>query len=145
MKIEYPQNPDTPVSHLPFSPVVRYGDLLFVSGQASVDATGRVVPDTFEGEMRRSLDHLKKVLEDAGSDLRHVVQVRSYLRDPEDGPRYQEIYREYFQPPYPARTTVTNCLPPTLRFEVECVAVVRREKGTVFEEAGGLPEALPRV
>ena len=41
--IEYPKSPNTPVSHLPFSPAVRFGDLIFVSGQASVDKTGKII------------------------------------------------------------------------------------------------------
>lgn len=126
MEIEYPKLPDTPVSHLPFSPVVKYGDLLFVSGQASVDATGKIIEDTFEGEMRRSLDNMKKILEDAGSDLKHVVQTRNYLRDSADGTIYQRIYKEYFSEPFPARTTISHCLSPALKYEVECIAVVKK-------------------
>ena len=122
-KIQYPRKADTPVSHLPFSPATRVGDLIFVSGQASVDATGKIVPDTFDGEVRRSLDNLRKVLEAAGSDLQHVVQTRNYVRDAANVPRYNELYREYFSAPFPARTTITNCLPPTLHYEVECIAV----------------------
>ena len=125
MPIQYPKNPDTPVSHLPFSPAVRVGGLIFVSGQASVDATGKIVPDTFEGEFRRSMENLRKVVESAGSDLRHVVQTRNYVRDPANVARYNELYREYFSAPHPARTTITNCLPPTLHYEIECVAVVK--------------------
>ena len=124
-QIQYPKNPDTPVSHLPFSPATRVGDLIFVSGQASVDATGKIVPDTFEGEFRRSVENLRKVLESAGSDLRHVVQTRNYVRDPANVARYTELYREYFSAPYPARTTITNCLPVALHFEIECIAVVK--------------------
>ena len=123
--VTYPRDPDTPVSHLPFSPAVRVGDLIFVSGQASVDATGKIVPDTFEGEFRRSVENLRKVLETAGSDLKHVVQTRNYVRDAVNVPRYNELYREYFTEPFPARTTITDCLPPTLQFEIECVAVPR--------------------
>jgi 2-iminobutanoate/2-iminopropanoate deaminase len=41
-------------------------------------------------------------------------------------PRYNELYREYFSQPYPTRTTITNCLPPTLRYEIEAVAVKRQ-------------------
>ena len=125
MPIQYPKNPDTPVSHLPFSPAVRVGGLIFVSGQASGDATGTIVPDTFEGEFRRSMENLRKVVESAGSDLRHVVQTRNYVRDPANVARYNELYREYFSAPHPARTTITNCLPPTLHYEIECVAVVK--------------------
>ena len=124
-QIHHPRNPDTPVSHLPFSPAVRVGDLIFVSGQASVDVTGKLVPDTFEGEFRRSVENMRKVLESAGSDLKHVVQTRNYVRDPANVARYNELYREYFPAPHPARTTITNCLPPALHFEIECIAVVK--------------------
>lgn len=125
-KVDYPLDPDTPVSDLPFSPVVRIGDLILVSGQASVDATGKIVPDTFEGEFRRSLENLRKVLQTAGSDLSGVVQTRNYVRDPSDLPLYNQLYREFFRSPFPARTTITNCLPQSLRYEIECVAVVLR-------------------
>jgi len=120
---EYPRNPDTPVSHLPFSPAVKVGDLIFVSGQASVDVTGKIVPDTFEGEFRRSVENLRKVLESAGVTLAQVIQTRNYVRDPANVGRFNELYREYFSAPFPARTTITNCLPPTLHYEIECVAV----------------------
>ncbi|MSU52154.1 MAG: reactive intermediate/imine deaminase [Opitutia bacterium] len=123
--VTYPRDANTPVSHLPFSPAVRVGDLILVSGQASVDATGQIVPDTFEGEFRRSIENMRQVLESAGSDLRHVVQTRNYVREPANVARYNELYREYFSAPFPARTTITNCLPPTLQYEVECVAVAR--------------------
>jgi 2-iminobutanoate/2-iminopropanoate deaminase len=125
MTISYPSAPGTPRSHLPFSPAVRVGDLLFVSGQASVDATGAIIDDDFEGEMRRSIANLKAILEDSGSDLAHVVQTRNYVRYPEDLQLYNRLYREFFGEPFPARTTITNCLSGTLKYEIECIAVVR--------------------
>jgi 2-iminobutanoate/2-iminopropanoate deaminase len=121
--ITYPRNSDTPTSHLPFSPSVCFGDLIFISGQASVDATGQIVSDTFEGEFRRSIENVRKVLAAAGSDLAHVIQTRNYVRDAADVPLYNQLYREYFSEPFPARTTITNCLPPALRYEIEVVAV----------------------
>ncbi|MBX7208281.1 MAG: RidA family protein [Verrucomicrobiaceae bacterium] len=124
--VSYPRDPGTPASHLPFSPSVVVGDLIFVSGQASVDKTGKIVADTFEGEFRRSVENLREVLLSAGSDLAHVVQTRNYVRDPADVALFNELYREYFQAPFPSRTTITGCLPPTLRFEIEAVAVKKR-------------------
>ena len=124
-KVTFPINPDTPVSHLPFSPVARVGDLVFVSGQASVDATGKIISDTFEGEFRRSVENLRKVLQTAGCDLNDVIQTRNYVRDAAEVPLYNQPYREYFSAPFPTRTTITNCLPPALRYEIECVAVAR--------------------
>lgn len=124
--IEYPSAPDTPRSHLPFSPATKVGELIFVSGQASVDATGKIVSDSFEGEMRRSIENLRKVLEDAGSDLAHVVQTRNYVRDDADLALYNRIYPEYFKAPFPARTTITNCLGAALRYEIDCIAVATK-------------------
>lgn len=124
--VSYPQDASTPTSHLPFSPCVQVGDLIFVSGQASVDEKGNIVGDSFEGEFRRSVENLRKVLESAGSDLQHVVQTRNYVRDAVDVPLFNQLYREYFSAPFPARTTITNCLPPSLRFEIEAVAVKRQ-------------------
>ncbi len=135
--VSYPRDPDTPTSHLPFSPAVRVGDLILVSGQASVDAAGAIVPDTFEGEFRRAVENLRQVLVAAGSDLAHVVQTRNYVRDAEDLPLYNKLYREYFTAPFPARTTITNCLPPTLRYEIECVAVARGAAPAAGADAGG--------
>jgi 2-iminobutanoate/2-iminopropanoate deaminase len=123
--IEYPLDPDTPRSHLPFSPAVRVGQFVFVSGQASVDATGRIVADSFEGEMRRSMDNLARVLATAGSDMAHVVQTRNYVRDAERVAEFNALYPRFFSAPFPARTTITNCLSPALQFEIEAIAVVR--------------------
>ena len=123
--VSYPRSADTPVSSLPFSPAVVVGDLIFISGQASVDQQGNIVSDTFEGEFRRSIENVRRVLEAAGSDLAHVVQTRNYVRDAEEVPLFNKLYREYFSEPFPARTTITNCLPPALRYEIETVAVRR--------------------
>ena len=106
-----------------YSAAVGWGDLIFISGQASVDEMGTIIPGTFEEEFRRSVENLRLAVEGAGSDLKHVVSVRSYVRDPANLPLYNQLYREYFQPPLPARTTLTNCLPDTLHFELECVAI----------------------
>ena len=118
---------EVPSSHLPFSPAVKAGGFVFVSGQASVDESGTIVSDTFAGEMRRSFENVAKVLSGAGLTLSDVVQVRSYVRDADDLAQYNEIYREFFQPPYPARTTITNCLPEALRFEVDVVAIAKSD------------------
>ena len=123
--IEYPRKEGTPVSFRPFSPAVKVGDLIFVSGQASVDLQGNIVPDTFDGEFRRSMENLKKVVEDSGSDMKHVIQTRNYIRDPDNVVRFNELYREYFSAPFPSRTTITGCLK-GLHYEVECIAVVKR-------------------
>lgn len=122
--IRYPESSDMPHSHLPFSPAVIVGNLIFVSGQASVDKTGKIISDTFEGECRRSIENLIEVVEKSGSRREYIVQTRNYVRDPEDGPTFNRIYAEYFSHPLPARTTISRCLSDALKFEIECVAVL---------------------
>ena len=90
-----------------------------------VDASGQIVSDTFEGEFRRSVENLRKVLEAAGCTLADVIQTRNYVRDASDVVEYNKLYREYFTEPYPTRTTITNCLPPALKYEIEAVAVAK--------------------
>jgi 2-iminobutanoate/2-iminopropanoate deaminase len=114
--------PEVPRSHLPFSPAIEAGGFVFVSGQASVDGTGKIINDTFEGEMRRSIENVQKVLAAAGLGLRDVVRVTSYLGRQEDLAEYNKIYREYFSEPYPARSTLMGVLGALLKYEVDVVA-----------------------
>lgn len=121
--IQYPVPADVFASPLPFSPATQVGNLLFVSGQASTDEKGQIVSDTFEGEFRRSMENLRRILLAAGSDFNKVARVNAYVKNPADVPQYNQLYREYFQPPFPARTTITNCLGKLL-FEIDVIAVV---------------------
>ncbi|RRB07482.1 RidA family protein [Larkinella rosea] len=115
-----------PKSHLPFSPGIISGDYLFVSGQASVDDSGQIVDDTFEGECRRSFENLKRIVEAAGASLDDAVQVRNYVGKQEYLAEFNAIYREYFNAPFPARTTLIGCLGDLLKFEVDAVFLVRK-------------------
>ncbi len=113
---------DVPGSHLPFSPGILAGGFLFVSGQASVDKAGQIVVDTFEGEFRRSMENVQKVLAGAGLTLSDVVQVRCYVDSPDDLAEYNKLYRDVFREPFPARSTIVNCLGGKLKFEIDVVA-----------------------
>ena len=115
------------VSTLPFSSAVQAGSFLFVSGQASVDpASGAIISDTFEGEMRRSFDNLRRVLESLGCSFAQIVSIRCYVDCQERLDEYNRIYREIMPPPFPARTTLIGVLGEAfLKFEVD--AVVYRE------------------
>ncbi|AKR55218.1 Endoribonuclease L-PSP [Devosia sp. H5989] len=113
-------------SSLPFSPGFIAGDIMFVSGQASVDPeTGKIIPGTFEEEMRRSIANLKAILEAGGLSLDHVVNVRSYVADENDLALYNQIYPEYFAQPAPTRSTIVGVLGTKLKFELDCFAYAR--------------------
>ena len=122
MHVEMIEGANVPRSSLPFSPGIRVGELVFVSGQASLDEQGAIVADSFSGEMRRSFENLERVLAGAGLGLPNVVQVRAYVDDAGHLAEYNLIYREYFGEPLPARTTLIGCLGGTLKFEVDAVA-----------------------
>lgn len=110
-------------SSRPFTAAAEANGFVFVSGQASVDPEGNIIPGTFEEEMRRSMDNVVAILEDVGLTLADVVRVTAYIRDHGNGARYNEIYREYFSDPVPTRTTLSGCLSPSLQFEVDVIAV----------------------
>ena len=110
-------------SHLPFSAAVEANGFVFLSGQASVDAEGNIVPGSFEEQMRRALQNVTDILRSAGLGLENVVRVTSYVQDPSDVLRFNQLYREYFTAPYPARTTITSCLPAAIKFEIDVIAV----------------------
>jgi len=111
-----------PQSHLPFSPAIKAGDYVFISGQASVDDEGKIVNGTFAEECRRSFENLGKILRAAGLDFSDVIQVRNYVNHQEDLAEFNQIYREFFSTPFPARTTIMGCLGTLLKFEVDAVA-----------------------
>ena len=110
-------------SHLPFSPAIKAGDLVFISGQASVDSeTGAVIKGSFEDEMRRSIENLIEILKVENLTLDNVINVKAYVAKEEDLKLYNSIYAEYFKNPLPSRSTIVNVLPSFLKFELDCVA-----------------------
>lgn len=112
-------------SHLPFSPGIIAGDIMYISGQASVDGeTGAIIVGTFEEEMRRSIENLRAVLEAGGLTLDHVINVKSYVASQDDLALYNKIYPEYFAQPLPTRSTIVGVLGTFLKFELDCVAYV---------------------
>src|SRR5438128_857803 len=90
---------------LPFSHAARIGNLIFVSGQASVDLeTGDIISASFAGEMERSIGNLRLILEKAGASWKDIVKVGCYVRRDEDLAEYNQLYRRFFFEPFPART-----------------------------------------
>ena len=118
-------------SDLPFSPAIIAGDLMFVSGQASVDPDrGVIISGTFEQEMRRSIENLRSILEAAGLSLDNVINVKSYVGEQSDLPEYNRIYAEYFTAPLPTRSTIIGVLGTMLKFELDgiaCVSTTRQQ------------------
>lgn len=112
-------------SNLPFSPGYIAGDFMFISGQASVDRDdGHIIVDSFEGEVRRSIENLRAILESAGLSLDNVINARCYLGSQDDVAEHNRIYAEYFSEPRPVRTTLVNVLGTGLKYEIDAIAYV---------------------
>lgn len=108
----------------PYSPVVRAGDWLYVSGQASTDpVTMEIIPGTFAEEFARTVDNLRRVLAIAGASFDDIVKCVGMVRDEEDLGEYNALYMAAFQHPRPARTTHVGSVT-RIRFEIECTAYV---------------------
>ncbi|MBN2186265.1 MAG: RidA family protein [Dehalococcoidia bacterium] len=108
---------------LPFSPAIKAGDYIFVSGQAGfIDSDGREVKG-IEAQTRQCLENIKQVLEAAGSSLNDVVKVTVFLRHADHFSQMNEVYQSYFPKDYPARSAlVTGLVIPSMLVEIECIA-----------------------
>ena len=116
------QLPDLPPPAGAYSPGVRAGNLLFVSGQTPRDpATGQIVGTTIEEQTRVTLANVERIVRLAGATLSQVVSVTVYLADDNDWGRFNEVYKTVFEAPYPTRAVVGAQLR-GIRVEVSAVA-----------------------
>lgn len=108
----------------PYSPAIVYENLVFVSGQGPVDPkTGQFVKGDIVAETRRAIENVRLVLEAAGSSLADVLKVTLYLADMNDFQTANQVYREYFGPVFPARTTIqAGRLPFDIKVEIDVIA-----------------------
>jgi 2-iminobutanoate/2-iminopropanoate deaminase len=108
----------------PYSPALRAGSLLFVSGQVPIDpASGQMVGGDIGAQTRRVLDNVGALLTAAGLSFNHIVRTTVYLADMNDFAAMNEAYGSYFTQPYPARSTVQAArLPRDARIEIDAIA-----------------------
>lgn len=111
----------------PYSPGLRVGDFIFVSGQVPRDpATGKIVGETIEEQTTQVLENIKAILAVGGATLADVVKVSAHLTDLALFDRYNKVYVTYFPDPKPTRTTVGSQLLGFL-VEVDAIAYVGKE------------------
>jgi 2-iminobutanoate/2-iminopropanoate deaminase len=106
----------------PYSPVVVSGDTVWTAGQIAYDAEGNLIGGGIAEQTRRSLENVRACLEAAGCTMDDVVKVNAYLADLGHLAGYNDVYREFFDEPYPARSSVQAGLPPGVLVEIEAVA-----------------------
>ena len=117
-------SPDAPAAIGPYSPAIRAGQLLFISGQVPIDpATGQMIEGDVAAQTRRVLDNVGALLVAADRSFADVVRTTIFLADMNDFAAVNAIYAQYFSEPYPARATVQVArLPKDARVEIDVIA-----------------------
>ena len=111
---------------LPFSEAVSANGFLFVAGQiGNLPDKLELVPGGIEAEAKQTLANMQAVLERHGASLRDVVKVTVFLADIAEWPAFNEVYKQYFHAPFPARSALAaSGLALGARVEVECIAML---------------------
>ena len=120
------QTDHAPAAIGPYSQAVRSGNTVYFSGQIPLNpATGNLVEGDIAVQARRAFDNLKAVAEAAGGSLAQIVRLGLYLTDLSQFAAVNAVMQEYFNTPFPARSTVeVSALPKGAVFEVDAVMVI---------------------
>ena len=107
----------------PYSQAVKTGNLIFISGQIPLDPkTGDIVDGSIEDQANQVLDNIKSICEAAGQGLEDIVKITIFLTDLGNFATVNEVMKNYFKEPYPARATVEiSGLPLGVSVEIEAI------------------------
>jgi 2-iminobutanoate/2-iminopropanoate deaminase len=133
------RRPDTvyvaalPGALAPHSHAVQVGDLVFLCGEVGYDASGRLVgPGDVRLQTRKTLENLRLCLDALGGRMDDIVKTNVSLTDHRLVAAFNEEYRAFFTPPYPARTTVVAGLAQDrMVIEIEAIAVLGAAESAV--------------
>ena len=126
MSIRTVQTDKAPAAIGPYSQAVRVGDTVYLSGQIPLDPdSGLLVQGDIGTQARRAFDNLTAVCQAAGGSLNQIARLGLYLTDLGDFAAVNAVMGEYFEAPYPARSTIEVAgLPKGAAFEVDAVMVL---------------------
>ena len=115
---------NAPAAIGPYSQAIEVNGFVFASGQIPIDpATGDFVEGGIKEQTKQALTNASNILNEAGTDLSHVVKTTVYMADMGDFVAMNEIYAQFFNEPYPARSAVAvKALPKGALVEVEVLA-----------------------
>ena len=114
---------NAPAAIGPYAQAVRYGNMLFVSGQIAIDpGTGQIGEGDIEAQTKQVLENLQAIIKAAGMTLQNVLKCSCFLKDMEDFVKFNAVYNSYFADSLPARETVeVGRLPKDARVEVSAI------------------------
>ena len=119
----------TPDNYAPFllSQGIKFGNLLFISGQAGADEDGKIVQGGFRAQGEQAFANLRRALEAGGSSLQDVIKVTIFVTDMSKFQEVVELRRTFFSEPYPADTIaeVKALYNPDVMIEIEAIGAIR--------------------
>jgi len=120
------QSDPAPKALGPYSQAVRWGNLLFISGQVGIDpASGKLAEGGVEAQAHQVFKNLEAVLAAAGINCRRLLKTTVFLKDMAHFKAVNEIYAEHVPPPFPARAAVAvKELPLGAEVEIEAIAAM---------------------
>ena len=132
------QNAPQPLG--PYSQGIKAGNMLFVSGQGSIDPkTGKMLGEDVEIQTRQTMQNIKAIVEASGFSMSDLVKVSIYLKNASDFQKMNEIYRTFFSQNPPTRTTVqTGFVNSSMLIEIDAVAYRERHSSSVNAHSRGL-------
>ncbi|HBS91893.1 MAG TPA: reactive intermediate/imine deaminase [Erysipelotrichaceae bacterium] len=109
----------------PYSPAVKLGDFVYMSGQIPVDPfSGEVVEGGIQEQTYQVLKNIEALLAEMNLEMRHIVKTTVFMTDLAEFDEMNQIYATYFAQPYPARSTIqVVALPKGVKVEIECLVI----------------------
>ncbi|OTF74311.1 ribonuclease UK114-like protein [Euroglyphus maynei] len=114
----------TPIG--PYSQAVQVGNTIYLSGQLGINVrTGELITESVRAEAHQVFTNIKAVVESSGGKMSDIVKLNIFIRNFDDFSAINDVMKEFFQSPFPARSTVgVASLPKNARVEIECIAVI---------------------
>lgn len=108
----------------PYNQSVRFGNLLFTSGQIALDLEGNLIDDSIENETQQVFENLQMILKASELDFKNVLKVSIFLKNMDDFERVNKVYASFFESAVaPARETVQVAkLPKNVNIEISLIA-----------------------
>jgi enamine deaminase RidA (YjgF/YER057c/UK114 family) len=129
---------------LPFSPAIRSGNFIYVSGTLATNASGQLAGGDIRAQTKLVLNNIAAVLKAANSSLERAASVTVYIRNAADFPAMNDAYREYWPKDPPVRTTVAaNLIMPEALVEISLIAVGAGAERQVIHPAGWMKPTSP--
>jgi 2-iminobutanoate/2-iminopropanoate deaminase len=116
---------NAPAAIGPYSQATLTNGILFISGQLPLDVNTGEIPVGIAAQTRQILENIKAIITDAGGNMDNIVRCGVFLQDMNDFAEMNEVYKEYFNDPAPARTTIeVSRLPKDVPVEIDAFAII---------------------